>query len=101
MTTTDKIRNLTSQLTDEALSASMTAVEKAEWTPAKSLVHDWLNEELLHRIGEDAYDTYLFDYDEDGNPASPLKYLRHGADLEADENTAAIVSIWLGMLADA
>jgi len=101
MTTPDKIRTLTAQLTDEALSASMTAVEQADRTPAKSLVHDWLGEELLRRLGEDAYDTYLFDYDEDGNPVSPLKYLRPGADLEADENTAAIVSIWLKMLADA
>jgi len=91
MNAIDKARNLTTQLTDEALSAALVAVEQAAPTPVKSLVHDWLNEELLRRLGEDAYDAYLFDYDEDGNPASPLKYLRPEADAVADAATTDIV----------
>jgi hypothetical protein len=58
----------------------------------KSLIHGWLSDELLARLGDDIYDTYLYDYDEDGNPVSPLKYLRPEGPTIADEAAAALAA---------
>jgi len=94
-------RKMTAQLTPEALSVAITAVQNAQPSPARNIVNDWLDEELLRRIGEDAYDTYLFDYDEDDNPASPLKYLRPEGSTEADLIAAEIVAHQFRLLVNA
>jgi hypothetical protein len=87
-----KARQMTAQLTAEALSAAVIAVQNAQPSPARNIINDWLDEELLRRMGEDAYDTYLFDYDEDDNPASPLKYLCPEGPTEADKVASEIVA---------
>jgi hypothetical protein len=77
MNTTDtpaKIREMASELTDEALSLTWMTTETATYTPEIGLLRSWLQEELFDRLGEDLFDEWVVDFDENDRGADPMKY---------------------------
>ena len=77
MTTTDtpaKIREMAAELTDEALSLAWMTAEVAAYSPEIGLLRTWLQEELFDRLGEDLFDEWVVDFDEDDRGADPMKY---------------------------
>lgn len=74
---------MAAELSDEALSLAWTNAEETPYSPEIVIVRDWLSGELHKRLGDDLYDEWLFAYDEDGNPVSPLFFFARKANTPA------------------
>ncbi|MFD6361234.1 hypothetical protein ACFWFX_15455 [Streptomyces roseolus] len=62
------------KLTDEALCLAWMATEGRQMTKELALTRGWLMDELNRRLGNDLFDEWLINVDEDGNGVSPLAY---------------------------
>lgn len=69
-----KIREMAAELTDEALSLAWMTAEVADYTPEIGLLRTWLQDELFDRLGEDLFDEWVVDFDENDHGANPMKY---------------------------
>jgi len=66
--------DMASKLTDEALCLAWNATEVMRKTQEVGLTRAWLMEELANRLGEDLYDAWLMDPEEDDEPNDPAAY---------------------------
>lgn len=72
---TDKVRAMTGKLTDEALCLAWMGTEGKPVTQELAMVRGWMMDELNARLGDDLFDEWLTDVDDDGNGVNPLAYL--------------------------
>lgn len=80
-TTTDvkqlkaKAAEMTAKLSDEALCIAWMATEGKPVTQELALTRGWMLNELNARLGDDLFDEWLLDVDEDGKGVNPITYL--------------------------
>lgn len=70
-----KVAALAGKLTDEALCLAWMDTEGKPATKGAALVRGWMMDELNRRLGDDLFDEWLMDVDNDGNGVNPLTYL--------------------------
>ncbi|MEU1044014.1 hypothetical protein ABZ400_02505 [Streptomyces sp. NPDC005897] len=69
-----KVAEMSAKLTDEALCLAWMATEGKAATQELALVRGWLMDELNRRLGDDLFDQWLVDVDDNGG-VNPLAYL--------------------------
>lgn len=69
-----KVAALAAKLTNEALCLAWMATEGKPVTQEAALVRGWMMDELNKRLGDDLFDEWLMDVDNDGNGVNPLAY---------------------------
>ncbi|WP_406161090.1 hypothetical protein [Streptomyces canus] len=72
--TTTRVQDLAAKLTDESLCLAWMGTEGKPATQELALVRGWIMDELNRRLGDDLFDEWLMDVDEDGNGVNPLAY---------------------------
>lgn len=72
---TVKVAEMAAKLTDEALCLAWMGTEGKPATQELALVRGWLMNELQTRLGDDLFDQWLMDVDDDGRGVNPLAYL--------------------------
>lgn len=70
-----KVADMATKLTDEALCLAWMGTEGKPATKELAIVRGWIMDELNKRLGDDQFDEWLTDVDEDGNGVNPLAYL--------------------------
>jgi hypothetical protein len=70
-----KVRAMAYKLTDEALCLAWMGTEGKPATKELAIVRGWIMDELNRRLGDDLFDEWLTDVDDDGNGVNPLTYL--------------------------
>ncbi|MEH0552604.1 hypothetical protein [Streptomyces sp. B21-101] len=69
------VQAMAAKLTDEALCLAWMGTEGKPATKELALVRGWIMDELNVRLGDDQFDEWLTDVDDDGNGVNPLAYL--------------------------
>jgi hypothetical protein len=69
------VQTTAAKLTDEALCLAWMGTEGKAATQELALVRGWLMDELNVRLGDDLFDQWLMDVDDDGQGVNPLAYL--------------------------
>lgn len=69
------VQAMAAKLTDEALCLAWMGTEGKPATKELALVRGWIMDELNVRLGDDLFDEWLTDVDDDGNGVNPLAYL--------------------------
>lgn len=70
-----KVAAMAAKLTDEALCLAWMGTEGKPVTKELAIVRGWIMDELHKRLGDDLFDEWLVDVDEDGKGVDPLAYL--------------------------
>lgn len=70
-----QVQVMASKLTDEALCLTWMATEGKPVTQELAIVRGWITDELNKRLGDDLFDEWLVDFDDNGNGVNPLAYL--------------------------
>lgn len=85
-----KVAEMAAKLTDEALCLAWMGTEGKPVTEETAIVRGWLMEEIHNRLGDDLFDDWLVDVDDNGNGVNPLAYFER-------KNTAAkgYVPCWI------
>ncbi|MGW0468278.1 hypothetical protein ACWDX6_23885 [Streptomyces sp. NPDC003027] len=65
---------MAAKLTTEALCLAWMGTEGKPVTEEVAMVRGWLMNELNRRLGDDLFDEWLIDVDDEGNGVSPLAY---------------------------
>jgi hypothetical protein len=74
-----KVKTMAAKLSDEALCLAWLATEGKSATKELALTRGWMLDELNARLGDDLFDEWLVDFDDNGNAVSPLVYLARKA----------------------
>lgn len=82
-----KMREMTASLTDGSLCIAWVATEGAPVTKELALVRGWILDELHKRLGDDLFDEWLVDVDEDGKGVDPLSFFGRRAPVETADET--------------
>jgi hypothetical protein len=69
------IQTLSAKLTNEALCLAWMGTEGKPATQELAIVRGWIMDELNRRLGDDLFDEWLMDVDENGDGVTPLAYL--------------------------
>ena len=69
-----KVQAMTAKLSDEALRLAWMATEGKPATKELALVRGWMMDEMHERLGDDLFDEWLVDADQNGNGVNPLAY---------------------------
>lgn len=69
-----KVRAMTAKLTDEALCLAWMATEGKPATQELAITRGWIMDELNRRLGDDPFDEWLMDIDDNGAGVNPLAY---------------------------
>lgn len=70
-----EVAEMAAKLTDEALCLAWMGTEGKPVTQESALVRGWIMGELNKRLGDDLFDEWLMDVDNDGKGVNPLAYL--------------------------
>ncbi|MFD3815065.1 hypothetical protein ACFWRZ_08355 [Streptomyces rubiginosohelvolus] len=70
-----KVAKLAGKLTNDGLCLAWMATEGKPATQELALVRGWLMDELNNRLGDDLFDEWLMDVDDNGHGVNPLAYL--------------------------
>lgn len=70
---------MTAKLSDEALCIAWTATEGQPVTEELAVTRGWMLDELHTRLGDDLFDEWLVDVDDNGNSVNPLAYFERKA----------------------
>ncbi|WP_329204019.1 hypothetical protein [Streptomyces sp. NBC_01435] len=71
----DKVQGMTATLSDDALCLAWMATEGKPGTQELALVRGWIMTELNNRLGDDLFDEWLVDVDDNCTGVNPLIYL--------------------------
>jgi len=71
---TTKVAKLAAKLTNEALCLAWMATEGKPVTQELAIVRGWIQSELHNRLGDDLFDEWLVDVDDNGDGVNPLAY---------------------------
>lgn len=74
--TAEQVADFMQRLSSRELSRLWVEVAEMTASTEVSMVQDWISDEVLRRVGDDLFDAWLLDFDEDGNPVAPIEYLR-------------------------
>lgn len=74
--TAEQVADFMQRLSNRELSELWTEVAEMTASTEVNMVQDWVSDEVLRRVGDDLFDTWLLDFDADGNPVAPIEYLR-------------------------
>lgn len=66
---------MAAKLTDEVLCLAWMGTEGKPVTQESALVRGWLMDELNRRLGDDLFDEWLMDVDDNGQGVNPLAYI--------------------------
>ncbi|MFD3815004.1 hypothetical protein ACFWRZ_08050 [Streptomyces rubiginosohelvolus] len=69
-----KVEALAVNLSDDALCLAWMATEGKPAAQELALVRGWIMTELNNRLGDDLFDEWLVDVDDNGNGVNPLAY---------------------------
>jgi hypothetical protein len=67
-------QTMAAKLTDEALCLAWMATEGKPVTQELAIVRGWITDDLNRRLGDDLFDAWLMDVDDNGNGVNPLAY---------------------------
>jgi hypothetical protein len=70
---------MAAKLSDDALCLAWMATEGKPGTQELALVRGWIMAELNNRLGDDLFDEWLLDVDDNGEGVSPLVYFAQAA----------------------
>lgn len=70
---------MTAKLSDEALCLAWMATEGKPATQELAITRGWMLDELHTRLGDDLFDEWLVDVDDDGHGVNPLAYFERKA----------------------
>lgn len=69
-----KVQSMAAKLNDDALCLAWMATEGKPGTQELALVRGWIMTELNNRLGDDLFDEWLVDVDDNGDGVNPLAY---------------------------
>jgi hypothetical protein len=69
-----KVAAMSTKLSNEALCLAWMGTEGKPATSELAVVRGWIMDELNRRIGDDLFDEWLIDVDDNGNGVSPFAY---------------------------
>jgi len=69
-----KAQAMATNLSDDALCLAWMATEGKPATQELALVRGWIMTELNNRLGDDLFDEWLVDVDDNGDGINPLAY---------------------------
>lgn len=69
-----KVQAMAANLSDEALCLAWMATEGKPGTQELAMVRGWIMAELNNRLGDDLFDEWLVDVDDNCNGVNPLAY---------------------------
>jgi hypothetical protein len=69
------VQAMAAELTDEALCLAWMGTEGKPVTKELAIVRGWIMDELNVRLGDDRFDEWLMDVDDEDNGVNPLAYL--------------------------
>lgn len=70
-----KIQAMAAKLSDDALCLAWMGTEGKPATQELAIVRGWMMDELNERLGDDRFDEWLTDVDDEGTGVNPLAYL--------------------------
>jgi hypothetical protein len=76
---TAEVRAMAAKLTDEALCLAWMGTEGKPATKELAIVRGWIMDELHKRLGDDLFDEWLMNVDDNGNGVNPVAYLNKRA----------------------
>ncbi|MFI1485744.1 hypothetical protein [Streptomyces sp. NPDC020747] len=69
-----KVAEMAAKLSDEALCLAWMGTEGKPVTEESAIVRGWVMDELNKRLGDDLFDEWLVDVDDNGDGVNPLAY---------------------------